>query len=177
LFVLFYHFFGPTVKGGVYLLLALALLVQGVIDLRHQIIPDEITLPGIVLGLVLSGFFPGLHEQTLWWKGLGMSFFGVLIGGGFLYAAGTLAEKIMKKEAMGGGDVKLLAMIGAFLGWKAILWTIFISSLLGSVAGVYLRLKRGEVYIPYGPYLGLAAFLFMFFGQSFIGWYTRFLGL
>ncbi len=177
LFVLFYHIFGATLVGGIYLVFSLALLVEAVIDLRHQIIPDEITLPGIILGLLLSGLIPSLQGQENWMNGLGASFLGALAGGGFLFAAGFLAEKIMKKEAMGGGDVKLMAMIGAFLGWPGVLWTIFVSSVLGSAAGLYLRFKKGEQYIPYGPYLALAAFMYLFYGKAFVQWYLAFLGL
>jgi leader peptidase (prepilin peptidase)/N-methyltransferase len=176
LFVLFYHFFGPTPTGGIYLVFSMALLVAGVIDLRHRIIPDEITLPGIVLGLGLSALVPTLHGQETWVRGLGASFLGAAIGGGFLYLAGTAAEKILKKEAMGGGDVKLLAMIGAFIGWSGVFWTIFFSSLLGSVAGIYMRLKKGEQYVPYGPYLALAAFMYLFFGSELIRLYWKWLG-
>lgn len=176
LFVLFYGTFGLSVKGAAYLLLTLALLVQSAIDFRHKIIPDEITLPGILIGLILSAVFPALQRETVVWKGLAQSLLGVLLGGGFLYAVGALAEKLLKKEAMGGGDVKLLAMIGAFLGWKAVCWTIFVSSLGGSVVGGIQRLRGGEEQIPYGPYLGIAAFLYLFFGEPMIAWYARSLG-
>ena len=113
LFVLFYVAFGLTPAAFVYLGLSLALLVETVIDLRYQIIPDEITLPGIVLGFLASTMWPGLHDTSVWWSGALASGLGIVAGGGFLYAAGTLAEKILKKEAMGGGDVKLLGFIGA----------------------------------------------------------------
>ena len=176
LFILFYEVFGLSVKGGVYLVLSLALLVESAIDYRHKIIPDSITLPGIALGVVLSGFFPGLHEQDSWLYGILYSVLGVLLGGGILYLTGSVGEWILKKEAMGGGDVKLLAMIGAVLGWRGALWTIFVSSLIGSVVGVYLRLKNGEKEIPFGPYLALGAFFYLFFGQRTIEWYAKFLG-
>lgn len=176
-FVLFYRVFGVSVQGMIYLGLTLSLLVETFIDLEHRIIPDEITLPGMLIGLGLSAFIPALHHQTSHWAGLLQSLFGLLIGGGFLYATGTLAEIILKKEAMGGGDVKLLAMIGAFLGWQGVLWTIFVSSVFGSIVGVYLRLRHGEEKIPFGPYLGLAAVLYLFFGQEMIASYFRLLGL
>ncbi|OGW80392.1 MAG: hypothetical protein A3C47_04925 [Omnitrophica bacterium RIFCSPHIGHO2_02_FULL_51_18] len=172
-FVVFYQSFGPSVKGGVYLMLTLAILVESAIDFRHRIIPDSITLPGILIGLVLSAIFPELQGETVFWKGLGHSFFGMLLGGGFLYGMGTLAEFILKKEAMGGGDVKLLAMIGACLGVKAVLWTIFVSSLLGSIFGILQRIRGGEEKIPFGPYLGFAAVLYLFIGESVITWYMN----
>ncbi len=176
LFVLFYRVFGLSWEGALYLFFSLGLLVQSFIDFRHQIIPDEITLPGILVGFVASGFFPGLHGETFWARGLLQSLIGILAGGGSLYLVGTVAERILKKEAMGGGDVKLLAMIGAFLGWKAVFWTIFVSSLLGAGAGIYLRFKKGEERIPFGPYLAIAAFLYLFFGPRAIKCYQNFFG-
>lgn len=176
LFVGFYQIFGLSVKGVVYLAWTLALVVESAIDFRHQIIPDEITLPGIVIGLAVSAIFPSLHGQTTWMGGLLSSFFGVLVGGGFLYLAGVLGEWAFKKEAMGGGDVKLLAMIGAVIGWPGVLWTIVVSALAGSVVGVWQKLRGGSSYLPFGPYLALGAFLFFFYGPAGIEWYLRFLG-
>lgn len=175
LFVIFYGSFGPSLKGVLYLALSLALLVESAIDFRHEIIPDSITLPGTALGLALSAVFPALHGQTDWGHGLLQSLIGVAAGGGFLVIAAVAAEFLLKKEAMGGGDVKLMAMIGSLLGWKGALWTIFVSSVVGSVVGIYLRLRKGQERIPYGPYLGLAAFLYIFFGPAVIGGYLRFL--
>lgn len=172
-FVLFYQTFGLTVKGIAYLLFTLVIIVESAIDFRHRIIPDELTLPGIAAGLILSTVFPSLQNETVFWKGLVQSLLGMLVGGGFLYLLGTIAEFILKKEAMGGGDVKLLAMTGALLGWKAVLWTLFVSSLLGSVAGLFQRLRGGEEKIPFGPYLGLAAVLYLFVGESTIAWYLN----
>ena len=177
LFVLFYSYFGWTARGIIYLVFSLALLVETAIDFRHQIIPDAITLPGMVLGLAVSACVPGLHGQTspLW--GFAWALVGLLAGGGFLYLTGTLAEWILKKEAMGGGDVKLLAMIGTILGWPGVLWTIFVSSLLGSMVGLYVRCTKGEERIPYGPYLAVAAFSYLFIGKQAIQAYLKFIGV
>lgn len=175
LFVLFVVTFGLTAKSGVYLVFALALLVQTMIDFEHEIIPDVITLPGIVIGLAVSFAMPELHGQSSRLAAIAQSALGVLVGGGSLWLAGTLAERILKKEAMGGGDVKLLAMVGALLGWPGVLWTIFVSSLFGSVVGIYLRVTAGRERIPFGPYLGLAAFLYLFFGVRAMEWYFRYL--
>ena len=158
-------------------LVFLALLVEAFIDLRHQIIPDAITLPGIAVGLMASSLFPGLHGESVWWMGLLKSAVGILVGGGFFYVAGTLAEWILKKEALGGGDVKLLAMIGALLGWPGVVWTIFASSLIGSAVGLYLRIKNGDERIPFGPYLAAGAFFYLFFGQRIILWYVHSSGI
>jgi leader peptidase (prepilin peptidase) / N-methyltransferase len=176
LFALFYFHFGATPQGVLYLYLALCLLVQTVIDTRYKIIPDQLTLPVIVIGIAASVAFPEIQLEATRLGAFREAFLGALLGGGFLYAAGTIAEWILKKEAMGGGDVKLLAAIGAVLGWQAVLWTIFVSSLAGSVIGLYLRWKRGEELIPYGPYLALGAFLYMFVGPQAIAWYFGLLG-
>lgn len=176
LFVVFYRHFGLMPAGVIYLVLTLALLVESAIDWRHEIIPDRITLPGIALGVALSAFFPALYGEGGRWGGVLQSLGGILLGGGFLYLAAVAAEAILKKEAMGGGDVKLLAMIGSFLGWKGVLWTIFVSSLLGTVVGLYLRLMKGRERIPFGPFLGLAAVLYIFFGDIVIHWYSQAMG-
>lgn len=170
-FAVFYAHFGLSVKGVCYLGLSLALMVVSAIDLRHQVIPDEITLPGILVGMAVSSIWPEMQGSGPAFAGFVHSVIGALVGGGILYVAGSLAEWVLKKEAMGGGDVKLLAMIGAFLGWKAVLWTLVVSSFLGSIVGIYLRLSKGEERIPFGPYLSLAAVLYFFFGPSFLNWY------
>ena len=175
LFVLFYRQFGLGPKGVLYLYLSLALLVQSVIDLRTRIIPDSITIPAMVVGLVASAAFPEIHDRSTHMAGFWESLKGLLLGGGFLYAAGTLAEFLLKKEAMGGGDVKLLAAIGAAIGWRGVVWTIFVSSVTGSVVGLYNRVRHGEELIPFGPYLALGAFLYFFFGPQAIEWYFGFL--
>ena len=171
IFVLYAQVFGFTPAGIFYLAATLAFLVVSLIDFRYQIIPDEISLPGIVIALLASTVFPGIQGEGVWWAGFLKSVLGILAGGGFLYVAGTIAEKIMKKEAMGGGDVKLAAMIGALTGLPGAVWTIFVASLLGSVVGLYLRLKKGEEKIPFGPYLAAACVLYFFYGQKFIVWY------
>ena len=172
LFILFYAVFGASVHGGVYLMLSLALLTESLIDWKHQIIPDGITLPGIVIGLAVSGLFPELHGESVWFRGFLSGGLGVLFGGGVLYAVGTISERIMKKETMGGGDVKLLAMIGAVLGWQGVLGALFISSFFGSVVGIILRWRRGQEKIPFGPYLAIGTFLYLFFGQQMIDAYV-----
>ena len=90
-----------------------------------------------------------------------------------MYLVAIIAEKLMKKEAMGGGDIKLLAMIGAFLGIQGVAWSLFVGSLIGSTAGIYSRIKNKEEQIPFGPFLGLGAFLFIFFGSQVIAWYIN----
>ena len=171
LFVVFYFSFGLTPKGFLYLYLTLGLLVQSVIDSRYKIIPDIITLPAIVIGLIISSIFPEVHGESARWAGFLAALKGVLLGGGFLYAAGTIAEWVLKKEAMGGGDVKLLAGIGAVIGWRGVLWTVFVSSLVGAVIGIIIRVRKGEELIPFGPFLALGAFLYLFVGPQAMAWY------
>ena len=131
------------------------------IDLDHRIIPDELSLGGIAAGILLS-FLPGGD-----WMG---SLAGGLLGGGILYATAAAYEKVTGREGMGGGDIKLIAMIGAFLGWKGALFTIFCGSLLG-VAGGLVAMRKGEeglkTAIPFGPYLCAAALLARFLAEPF----------
>ncbi|MGH7198263.1 MAG: prepilin peptidase [Candidatus Omnitrophota bacterium] len=176
-FVLFFGVFGLTAKGILYLVLSLALLVVSVIDWKTQIIPDVISLPGLALGLAASIIFPGLHGAESWKGGLIQSAAGAFVGGGILALIGTLAERILKKEAMGGGDVKLLAMIGAFIGWRGILWTLFAGSFAGALIGMYLRVRKGEERIPFGPFLAFAAVSYLFFGERVWQWYLNTIGL
>ena len=177
LFVLFYRAFGWTPAFGVYLFFTLAIVVESLIDFAHKIIPDSITLPGIVLGLILAAVFPWMHPDFArmgWvpaWASLLDSFAGILVGGGILYLVAVVAEKILKKEAMGGGDIKLLAMIGAFLGVRGAAWSLFAGSMIGSLAGIYFRLVKSEEEIPFGPFLGFAAILYIFVGNQAMDWY------
>lgn len=143
-----------------------ALLVITFIDIDHRIIPDVISLPGIVIGVILA--LAGISIS------LKSSLIGILLGGGSLFIVAYVYEAITKREGMGGGDVKLLAMIGAWLGWQAVLFTLFFASLLGTIIGgtVMLIQKEGRYYaIPFGPFLALAALAYIFFGPPLIHWY------
>lgn len=137
------------------------------VDFEHMIIPDSVTIGGIAAGLVFSFFAPEMHGAETHLSGLLRSFIGAAAGfGGMLLIAeiGTLA---FKKEAMGFGDVKLMGAIGAFLGWRSLIFTMLVASLLGSIVGVVLivaRIKGRKSEIPFGPYLSLAATLWIFWG-------------
>jgi leader peptidase (prepilin peptidase)/N-methyltransferase len=148
-------------------ILCWALVVVSFIDLGHRIIPDAISLPGIALGLAAS-FLPGFPRPV-------DSLIGAAAGGGFLFVILFTYEKIMKDEGMGMGDVKLLAMIGAFLGWQALPVTILVASLTGTLAGVGFALARSEPVrkfpVPFGPFLALGAVVHLFFGVEMILWY------
>ncbi|HTL69941.1 MAG TPA: prepilin peptidase [Candidatus Eisenbacteria bacterium] len=175
LFVLFYWKFGPTAKGAALLAFVLALVVESGIDFRHQIIPEEITLPGIHLGIVCSALVPSIQGQPDWRAGLLHSAFAMAFGWLLLYDIAVVGEKVFKREAMGGGDVMLMAMIGAFTGWQGVLWTLFGASLLGSIVGLYLRFRKGGQEIPFGPFLGMAAAAYLFVGREWIAAYFNFL--
>lgn len=167
-YVLLWHRFGAMAETVVYGVFFSALLVVTFIDWDFQIIPNVITYPGIVLGLVSTAtvLAGGFLDAAL----------GAVLGGGLLYGVARLSEWWLKKEGMGLGDVKLLAMIGAFLGWRAVLVTIFVGALAGSFIGLTLmglKLKRREDPIPFGPFLALGAVTAMFAGPELIAWYLR----
>jgi len=158
--------FGPTLSYVFYFSFIAALIVISIIDLYHQIIPDVISLPGIGVGLLASLAIPQIDIID--------SLIGALLGGGSLFIVATLYQWLFKREGMGGGDVKLLAMIGAFLGWKAVILTILLGSLLGSISGIIVMVLRGKDFkyaIPFGPFLSLGAVIALFYGQDLIRWY------
>lgn len=172
---LFYRF-NLSITFAALFLLCSALVVITFIDLEHQIIPDCISIPGIVVGFAASFFIADLSvpHQLLGWKN---SLFGIVAGGGSLLLVAYGYQLLAKKEGMGGGDIKLLAMMGAFLGWKAVPFIIFVSSLVGSVVGVSLMLARkkdSQLPIPFGPFLAFGAVLFIFYGGAIIDWYFGF---
>jgi len=152
----------------VFWVFAAVLVTLTFIDLDHQIIPDIISLPGIILGFATVSLTPLTWSHSL---------FGILLGGGSLWLIAIIYEFLTKNEGMGGGDIKLLAMIGAFLGWKAILPVIFISSCLGTLIGVPLMLRQGgsgKLAIPFGPFLSAAALIWLFWGGALLRWYLGF---
>ena len=162
--------FGFSASALMYLLLWSSLIVISFIDLDHMIIPDRITLPGIGLGLVA-----GTLLLPRWWD----SVVGLLVGGGILYFMAWISPYLFGKEGMGGGDIKLLAMIGAFLGWKPAILTIFFGGLLGAVVGVTLmgvRVITREAYLPFGPFLSLGAVVVILYGQEILTWYGSLVG-
>jgi leader peptidase (prepilin peptidase)/N-methyltransferase len=166
--VLLLYRFGLSPALGVYGAFVAALIVVTFIDLDHQIIPDVISLPGIVVGLVASalGQGPPLLHSVL----------GALVGGGILYAVAAGYHALTGREGMGGGDIKLLAMIGAFLGWRGVLVSLIIGSFTGAVVGISLILVRRQdsrVPIPFGPFLALGAVCALTFGDRLIAWYLQ----
>jgi leader peptidase (prepilin peptidase)/N-methyltransferase len=158
----------PTV---VYAALFSALLVVAGIDLTHRLIPDRITLPGIVAGVVCAA--------TILPIGPFDSVLGVLVGGGILWGLAWMSPYVFGKEGMGGGDIKLLAMIGAFQGWRQALLTIVVGAVVGSVVGVGLisfKVIHRDHYIPFGPFIAFGAVVSLFFHREVLGWYWGLLG-
>ncbi len=162
LFLLALARFGLTLEGTRAAILASALLVVALIDLDHRIIPDRLTLPGIALGLVGAWFLP---------PGIVSSIVGTLVGGGLFYLIA-----LASRGGMGGGDIKLAAMLGAFLGWQSGLLAIFVGVLIGGVVGVtllLLRLRGRKDAIPFGPFLAVGGVVALFWGDAILHWYFR----
>jgi leader peptidase (prepilin peptidase)/N-methyltransferase len=149
-----------------YLLFAAALVTISFIDLRHQIIPDAISLPGIGIG-----FAAAFAAESISWL---ESFIGIIGGGGVLFLVAFAYERLTGRQGMGGGDVKLLAMIGAWMGWRALPFILLISSLTGAIIGFVFILAAGKGYrvrIPFGPFLSLGTLVYFFFGPQLTHWY------
>jgi leader peptidase (prepilin peptidase) / N-methyltransferase len=148
------------------LVLGVLLIVLFMIDLEHQILPNVITLPGIVVGFLFSLIAP---------PGPISSLLGIVIGAGVLYAIAAGYYLVRKEEGMGMGDVKMLAMIGAFLGWPAVILTLILSSLAGALIGIALiLLTRADMRyaMAFGTFLALAALVAMLAGDPIVAWYV-----
>lgn len=159
--------FGLSPHLFVYFILGWSLLAVTFIDLDTQTIPDIITLPGIILGFFASF----LILQVKYWQPV----LGILLGGGILYMVAFLYHALTKKEGMGGGDIKLMAMIGAFLGYKSVLPVIFLASLIGTLVGIIIMIgwrKDRRYAIPFGPFIALGTLMYIFWGQDFVRWYV-----
>lgn len=152
--------FGPNMKFISAFAFSAALIVITFIDLDHQIIPDVISLPGIPVFFLAAVFFMDLSWQE--------SLIGILLGGGILYLIALFYYLFTRREGMGGGDIKLLAMLGAFLGWKSLLFILLVSSFMGAIVGITLMAFKGANWkyaVPFGPFLAMAAFAYMFYGH------------
>lgn len=166
LFLGVYLKYGTSYLAFEYCLLSFGLVVVSFIDFDHYIIPDEMSLGGIVVGLICAAINPERHFLD--------ALLGVLAGGGTLWAVAWVYWKIRKEEGMGGGDIKLLAWIGSILGWVSIPFVILSSSILGSIVGIILMLavkKELKSAIPFGPYISLGALIYIFGGDELAKWY------
>lgn len=172
LFLLIYKKFGLSYLNFVFDIFILSLIIISFIDIDTFLISDVIVIPCIFLGLLFSFLFPEIHNMDRLGSFL-YSFFGVILGGGILIFLAVIGKLLFKKDAMGGGDVKLLGMIGAFLGWKPIFLTLFFASLLGTLISlilILLKKRKIDDYVPFGPYLALGAVISLFFkGYYFLG--------
>lgn len=179
LFLAVWNQYGIDPRTLIYMAVISGLIIASFVDIDFMIIPDRISLGGMPAGLLASVWVPALHGQDTWVGGLRESMLGLLAGSGILFAVALVGKRIFKKDAMGLGDVKLLGAIGAFLGWPAVLFTIFVSSLFGSLVGITFILTGRHAWqsrIPYGPYLAVAAVIWILGGYAlwpaYIDWIT-----
>ena len=193
LFLMLFINFGFTHKFWIYGALTFSLITVTFIDFDFQIIPDRISLGGLGLGFLLSIFIPRLHNQLTWQKGFIASIVGALVGAGLIYLIMSIGnfglflvrrisislkrnsywrKKLKRyrhiKESMGFGDLKLMGMLGAFLGWKMIIIVFLFAPFLGAPIGLYLRFKKNVDLIPYGPYIAIASFIVMMWSDRIL---------
>ncbi len=164
--VVFLRLDGLTPLFFVHIAFVCALVVATFIDLRHMVIPDVITLPGMVVGLSVSFFLPV--------PGVLNSLIGVVAGGGILFLIAYLYYSLSGREGMGGGDIKLLGMIGAFVGWKGVIVTLIVGSFAGAVVGGIFMVLAGKdtrYAIPFGPFLSAGALVYLLTGDALIRLY------
>jgi leader peptidase (prepilin peptidase) / N-methyltransferase len=165
MFGLAWWYYGPSVLLASRLTLGCALIVLFAIDLEHHLLPNAITLPGIVVGFVFS-----LFAEPGWLASL----IGIAVGGGVLFAIAEAYYRIRHEEGLGMGDVKMLAMVGAFIGWQLTLLTLMMASFSGTLIGVALIVsKRGgmKYALPFGTFLALGAAVSATVGSSILDWY------
>lgn len=185
-FVYLYYVFiqnrheSPCVFIG-YIILCCALIISTFIDLKLLIIPNEVTFTGIPLALIFSVICPGLHDARYTLRdfsligvhrldALAASLIGMLVGGGLIYLCGVLGRLVFKKDAMGFGDVKLMGMIGGFVGWKLAVAIFFVAPFFGLLMSIPVLLLKKSHMIPYGPFLSLAALMCIIMQDYFIGY-------
>jgi len=160
--------YGLTLQALAAALFGTILLGIAITDARHYIIPDEFTYGGLAIGLLLSlrGGSAGFLDALL----------GAAVGFGLLYAVAVVGKWVFKEEAMGGGDIKMMAMVGAFVGWKGVLITIFLGALLGTLVFVPLTLKKKRL-VPFGVFLAIGAAVTFLTQDAILAWYQRFLSI
>ena len=168
-YLFFYSEYGLDLDFVIYGLLASALIVIFFIDIDFQIIPDLITIPGMILGLAVSFLPDGI--------GIVNAVIGLIVGGGALYLIAMLGDWLFKKESMGGGDIKMTAMLGAFLGWQKVVIIFFGGAFIGLIIAIALmalsKKVRSTRVIPFGPFLAVAAFIAIIYGDRIIAFYVN----
>ncbi len=184
-----WNFAPPTFVNTLLLSIVIILIFT---DLHHRILPNVLTLPGTAAGILLSPLqslsyysfdplarriapmlWPGKPDTVLPWAG---SILGAVIGGGLLCLFGLAYEKLRKRQGLGMGDVKMMAMVGAFLGWPLAILTVMAGSIFGTLIGVFLMIFRHsnlQTKLAFGVFLGIGAALSLFYGLSFLFWYLR----
>ena len=180
-FLLLFNVYGISFNFFFYAVLSTGLIVATFVDIQYRIIPDEISVGGVIVGFILSAL-KGFSLRPVAWdlRPVFNSFLGIIAGGGILYLTGFIFDlvyfKMLKKppiqgetESMGGGDIKLLAMIGAFLGWKKAILIFFLAPFFGAAVGIINLFVKKDHTIPYGPFLSLAAFVSIFWADKIIG--------
>jgi leader peptidase (prepilin peptidase)/N-methyltransferase len=158
--------YGLTNQYFLYLLFTCSLFTISIIDLHHKIIPNVISLPGIP-----AGFAAAFVLTDITWLESGI---GILAGGGSLYAIALVYKLLTGREGMGGGDIKLLAMIGAWMGWRALPLIVLMASVAGTAAALIFLIHSAKGFrtrIPFGPFLSLGAIIYLFFGKELTLWY------
>lgn len=181
LFLAIFSRYGLSYDFFVFCLFACGLIIATFVDIQHRIIPDEISIGGIIFGLIFTAV-KGVNIKPLSYEPGPVidSLLGVIVGGGIIYLTGKIFDLIYFKlfknppiqgetESMGGGDVKLLAMIGAFLGWQKVIFVFFIAPFFGATIGIINLLVKKDHTIPYGPFLSFSAIFSMFWMDKIVG--------
>jgi leader peptidase (prepilin peptidase)/N-methyltransferase len=174
LFTLLWLHFPYDVRLAPYGLLVFGLILGTFVDIDEMWLPDRVTIGGMIVGPLVSFLIPSMHGVEGHWSGLVQSLIGMGSGFGLFWGISFLGRLILKKDAMGFGDVKLMGTLGAFLGWESVLFITFVSSFLGAVIGMaFIAFGKRELQskIPFGPYIALAAILWMLGGS---GWWTAY---
>ncbi len=166
LWLMLWRFYGLTPFFFSGIVLFSILLAVCVTDFETGLIPDKLTFSGMIAGLAFSALRPVLQKETLWYAAMKASFLGLLGGGAILFAIGLLGRAIFKKESMGGGDIKLLAMLGAFLGLKNAFYIFILSPLVALPFALYMKIFRKAETIPYGPFLAFTGAVFFIFREK-----------
>jgi len=164
----FFHLFGLTAELLWFSCLFYSLFIITWIDVKYMEIPDQVTLVGIVVGCLINFIFPGIMQLESHWLSLGKSVLGMLLGGGIIWVTALIGDFLMKKETMGGGDLKLMAMVGAFLGIQNTLLTFFLAPFLALPFALFQKYVRKNELVPFGPFLALAAIFSVFGGDWLI---------
>ena len=179
MFLALFNRFGLSYDFFVLAIFVSGLIASTFIDIGHRIIPDEISIGGIIAGFILISISPFFRPGAWTFGPMLHSFIGILAGGGIIYLTGVIFDFFYfgllkkppidgEKASMGGGDIKLLAMIGAFLGWKLAILTFFIAPFFGAALGVFNLIVKKDHTIPYGPFLSLGAIIALFWGNLII---------